>query len=85
MSSNPLKKVERKLRNDIAPDLKPDAPVQPAMAPNRVAARGEAFETRSQALGQQARAAGATRTDNEADLLGFTAPRRKGAVRALLG
>lgn len=84
MSSNPIKKVERKLRN-AAPDLKPDMPDAPGAPRRRIEARGEEFATREQVISQQARAAGAVRTDNDADLLGFTTPRRKGATRALLG
>lgn len=84
MSSNPIKKVERKLRN-AAPDLKPHMPGAPDAPRRRVEARGKEFETREQAISQQARAAGAARLDNDADLLGFTSPRRKGQTRALLG
>ena len=83
------KRFERRLRNDIAPDLKPRVPGDAAgeLAPRdeRIVNRAQAFETRAQAITQQARAAGATRTDNDADLLGFTVPKRKGAARAVLG
>lgn len=79
----------KKLENDIAPDVKPDAPAGPAApaagAPH-IVARGQDFETRAQVLGNAARAAGATRSDNEADLLGFAPSRRRvGQARALLG
>jgi hypothetical protein len=44
------------------------------------------FDTRSQDYSSQARAAGATRTGNDADLLGFTsAYRRAGQARKILG
>ena len=83
------KRFERRLRNDIAPDLAPNAPGAAAaeLGPSnaRIENRARAFETRAQAITQQARAAGATRTDNDADLLGFTVPKRKGAARAVLG
>lgn len=45
----------------------------------------EQFATRKQAIGAAAVAAGAQRSDNEADLLGYTAPKRRAASRTLLG
>jgi hypothetical protein len=84
MSSNPVKKIERKLRN-AAPDLKPRMPEPTYFGPRYVERRAEDFETREQALGQQARAAGATRLENDADLLGYVLPRRKGVQRTLGG
>lgn len=79
----------KKLENDIAPDVKPDAPAGPAAPASgtpRIVARAQDFETRAQVLGEQARAAGAARLDNEADLLGFALPRRRaGQARQLLG
>lgn len=87
-----VKRFGRKLEDDIAPDLKPGEPggegaAAAELAPKneRIENRAQAFETRAQKMGAQARAAGATRTDNEADLLGFTVPKRKGAARAILG
>lgn len=50
-----------------------------------IAARTKDFETRAQAMGQRAAAAGVTRSDNEADLLGYAAPKRKSASRSILG
>lgn len=43
------------------------------------------FKTRKQNLERSASAAGARRSDNDADLLGFTTPARKGAARKVLG
>jgi len=61
-----------------------EKPPPPAPAP-KVEARTEAFALREQSLTQRAAAAGATRTDNEADLLGYTLPRKRSAGRAILG
>jgi hypothetical protein len=93
------KRFGRKIEDDFAPDIGPDKPDGGAtggatggaaaaeLAPKdeRIANRAQAFETRAQKMGSQARAAGATRTDHDADLLGFTVPKRKGAARAVLG
>lgn len=57
----------------------------PAPAPVKEQARTEDFALREQSMGQRAAGAGATRTDNEADLLGYTLPRRRSAGRAILG
>jgi len=62
-------------------DKPPPAPVVTAKAE----ARTEDFALREQAIGQRAAGAGATRTDNDADLLGYTLPRRRSAGRAILG
>ena len=45
----------------------------------------EQFATRAQSIQRAAAAAGAQRSDNEADLLGYTAPKRRAASRTLLG
>lgn len=45
----------------------------------------EQFATREQSIQKAAAAAGAQRSDNEADLLGYSAPKRKTASRVLLG
>lgn len=81
------KRATRKLTDDV---LGIDSPPAPGgyigYANPSVAARGHDFETRKQAVKEQARAAGAARTDNDADLLGYS-PRRKraGQARAMLG
>lgn len=43
------------------------------------------FATREAAVQRQAAAAGAQRSENEADLLGYTPARRRSAARTLLG
>lgn len=43
------------------------------------------FAAREAVIKSQARAAGVTRSGNEADLLGYTAPKRRTARRTLLG
>jgi len=52
-----------------------------------IAARGQDFAVREDMAARTAAAASVTRTDNEADLLGYTKPgaRSKRASRALLG
>lgn len=50
-----------------------------------VEARAADFATREQVVGQRAAAAGATRSDNDADLLGYVTPKRRAASRLLLG
>lgn len=88
MSALEPKNLERKLRN-AAPDLKAGEAEGEAVDAGpgnpRIAGRASAFETRAQSITSQARAAGATRLDNEADLLGFSVPKRKSASRAILG
>lgn len=75
----------------VAQDLitpKVPGPLADERAPtdSRIAARSEDFETRRQTLGRAAIAAGVTRSDNEADTLGYALPRRRaGAARQLLG
>lgn len=84
-----VRRFGKKIENDLSPDVKPGVPAGPAAPASgtpRIVARGRDFETRAQVLGEQARSAGATRTENEADLLGFVLPRRRvGQARALLG
>jgi hypothetical protein len=43
------------------------------------------FKAREQLLSSRAAAAGVTRSDNEADLLGYKVPKAKRASRTLLG
>ena len=55
-------------------------------AANAPVARAKDMETREAFLLQQAQAGGATKTENEADLLGYTpGTKRKTASRTLLG
>lgn len=88
---NEVKRFGRRLEDDIAPDVKPDMPgATPAaseLAPKnaRIEGRTEQFATRKQALGNRAAAAGVTRSDNDADVLGYTVPRRRSAAREILG
>ncbi len=65
---------------------KTDKPAEPApiQAP-AIEARTADFETRAQSVGQRASAAGAARSDNEADLLGYSLPKKRSAGRVLLG
>jgi hypothetical protein len=79
----------------MAPMLFIDAPerAKPEDAPSKggpsMENRDRAFETRRQAAGRAAAAAGAARSDNQADLLGQggrTTERRKvGQIRSVLG
>jgi hypothetical protein len=69
--------------------LMPDAP-SPAALPSpggsAVANRTAEFATREANIKRQATAAGAQRSENDADLLGYTPARRKSAAaRHLLG
>ena len=63
-----------------------DAPA-PAPAPvdKKVEERAGDFAAREQSLGQKAAAAGAQRSDNDADLLGYTLPKKRSAGREILG
>lgn len=64
------------------------APVAaPAAGPQNpdIQARSADFARREQQIGQRAVAAGVTRSDNEADLLGYQTPKRKSASRMILG
>lgn len=67
---------------DRAPD-----PVPPPPAPRNEAieARGTDFATRERSLDQRASAAGAQRSDNDADVLGYALPRKRSAGREILG
>ncbi len=61
------------------------APQPAPVASANSTARTEDFALREQSLAQRAAGAGATRTDNDADLLGYALPRRHSAGRAILG
>lgn len=65
---------------DKVPEAQPAAP-----RTKEVEIRANEFDSREQLLGQRATAAGATRSDNEADLLGFSVPKKKSAARSILG
>lgn len=59
---------------------KADGPANP-----KIEARATDFETREQVANQRAANAGATRSDNDADVLGYALPRKRSAGRAILG
>jgi hypothetical protein len=69
-------------------DKKKEAPA-PAEAPAalepKIEARADDFANREQTLGQRASTAGAQRSDNYADLLGYVMPKKRSASRAILG
>lgn len=72
------------------PEAQPDAPVAPAanLGPQNtdIQARAVDFATLSQQTSQRASAAGAVRSDNQADLLGLQpVAKRRAASRTLLG
>ncbi len=50
-----------------------------------VEARADDFKTREENINQRASAAGATRSGNDADVLGYSLPRKRSAGRAILG
>lgn len=82
--------VGKKAGDEIAEELIPtpggeDTPAELAPRSPRIEARTEEFETRAQKLGRQAAAGGATRSGNDADMLGYVTPKRKGAARRTLG
>lgn len=56
------------------------APANPA-----IEARGTDFAARERTIDQRASAAGATRSDNDADLLGYVLPKKRSAGREILG
>jgi hypothetical protein len=72
---------------------KPEAPAKPegelakpgGPKNEEIEARSSELKTREQALGKRAAAAGATRSDNDADVLGFSGPKRRAASRSILG
>lgn len=71
-----------------APAAAPEsAPAAAAAGPTneRINARADDLATREQSLGQRAGAAGAMRSDNDADVLGYVLPRKRSAGRAILG
>ena len=59
----------------------------PAAGPTneKINDRTDDLATREQSLGQRASGAGATRSDNDADVLGYVLPRKRSAGRAILG
>lgn len=84
-----LKPVKDIFKPDI-PDLaSAAAPVPDRNAPPadpEIAKRvSEQFATREQDVQRKASAAGALRSENDADLLGYAAPKKRSASRALLG
>ena len=95
-SGIPIVSDVAKLGGKIFKSVMPGAPKPPTPAdvPVRGAepsdpkikerATGE-FATREAMAQRQAVAAGAQRSENEADLLGYSPPKRRGAARALLG
>lgn len=50
-----------------------------------IEARAEDFATREGSLNQRAASAGAVRSGNDADVLGYVMPRKRSAGRAILG
>lgn len=68
-----------------APEPMPVAAAAPMPEAPAIAARTPEFDVREQAMGQRASAAGAQRSDNDADVLGFALPRKRSAGRAILG
>ena len=66
-----------------APAEVPAASVEPTNP--KIEDRADDFAAREQTLGQRASTAGATRSENDADLLGFVAPKKRSASRAILG
>lgn len=51
----------------------------------RIESRTRDFAVRQQSMSRSARAAGVTRSDNQADLLGYVTPRRRSESRRMLG
>lgn len=70
-------KRDREAREREAGRPKPGTPGVPASP--------EQFATRRQDLERRAGAAGASRSGNDADLLGYTGTARRGASRVILG
>ena len=66
-------------KSDPAPVL------APTPTPEAKATKVQDVALREQSIGQRAAAAGATRSDNEADLLGYALPKKRTAGRAILG
>ena len=54
-------------------------------ANSKIEARTDDFKAREQVVGQRVAAAGATRSDNDADLLGYVRPKSPAASRSILG
>jgi hypothetical protein len=77
------------VKNAFKPGEQPDADGLPTRAgPSDPSIEKRAttdFATRDQQMQRQAAAAGATRSENDADLLGYTGPKKKSAARQTLG
>lgn len=87
-----IARAGKKLVGSVLPKA-PEMP-QPAPVPERAAEPSDPkikervtteFATREASVQRQAVAAGAQRSENEADLLGYSPPKRKTASRMLLG
>lgn len=65
--------------SQAAVDLTPEKTMDP------VGATKNSFATRQQQVQQRASGAGAVRSTNDADMLGFATPKKRGASRTLLG
>lgn len=87
--SSAISDTWKTIKDDWSPDLnkKPGEGPSLGRGPNdkSIEARAGQFETREQRISGQARAAGTTRSENDADLLGYSVPRRKGQARTILG
>jgi len=77
------KKDDSKPADTPAPAAEPAVSVEPKN--EKIEARADEFATREQALGQRASTAGAQRSENDADLLGYVTPKKRSASRAILG
>ena len=64
---------------------KKDKPADAAPANAAIEARGTDFAVRERSAEQRADFAGASRSDNEADLLGYVLPKKRSAGREILG
>ncbi len=62
-----------------------DKPAEAPAAAPAIEARSPDFEVRKQDIGQRAASAGAARSENDADLLGYTPPRKRNVSREILG
>jgi len=70
-------------KKDDAPPA--ETPATAPVANDNIAARTDDFAALQQDVGERASAAGAQRSDNEADLLGYVKPKKRSASRAILG
>ncbi len=67
-------------------DSKPTPePAKPEPTNPKIEARATDFATRERSIDQRASAAGATRGDSDADVLGYALPRKRSAGREILG